>query len=94
MMIYIRSCNPDHIFAGIIKPITHNAKTNSRMRLVLPDQSVIEVSVEGRTIETILNSQSIDPLTTLISREDEIIPEDTIPDEDDIIKVIRISHGG
>jgi hypothetical protein len=55
---------------------------------------VIEVSVDGRSVEAILSSQGIDPLTTLISREDEIIPEDTIPDEDDIIKVIRISHGG
>jgi len=55
---------------------------------------VIEVKVEGRTIETILNSQGIDPLTTLISREDEIIPEDAIPDEEDVIRVIRISHGG
>lgn len=64
------------------------------MKLMLPDQSVIEVSVEGRTIETILNSQGIDPLTTLISQEDEIIPEDTIPDEEDVIRVIRISHGG
>ncbi|OQA60663.1 MAG: hypothetical protein BWY45_00025 [Euryarchaeota archaeon ADurb.Bin294] len=64
------------------------------MKLMLPDQSVIEVKVEGRTIETILNSQGIDPLTTLISREDEIIPEDAIPDEEDVIRVIRISHGG
>ncbi len=64
------------------------------MKLMLPDQSVIEVSAEGRTIETILISQGIDPLTTLISREDEIIPEDTIPDEEDVIRVIRISHGG
>ena len=64
------------------------------MKLMLPDQSVIEVKVEGRTIETILNSQGIDPLTTLISQEDEIIPEDTIPDEEDVIRVIRISHGG
>jgi len=64
------------------------------MKLMLPDQSVIEVKVEGRTIETILNSQGIDPLTTLISREDEIIPEDTIPDDEDVIRVIRIAHGG
>lgn len=61
---------------------------------MLPDKSVIELSVQGRTIETILSNQGIDPLTTLISREDEIIPEDTIPDEEDVIRVIRISHGG
>ncbi len=64
------------------------------MKLKLPDKSVIEVSVDGRSIEAILSSQGIDPLTTLISREDEIIPEDTIPDEGDEIRVIRISHGG
>ena len=64
------------------------------MKLMLPDKSVIELSVQGRSIETILSNQGIDPLTTLISREDEIIPEDTIPDEEDVIRVIRISHGG
>ena len=64
------------------------------MKLKLPDKSVIEVSVDGRSAEAILSSQGIDPLTTLISREDEIIPEDTIPDEGDEIRVIRISHGG
>jgi sulfur carrier protein ThiS len=29
-----------------------------------------------------------------VSRGGEIIPEDTIPKEDDIIKIIQISHGG
>jgi sulfur carrier protein ThiS len=64
------------------------------MKLMLPDKSVIELSVQGRSIETILNSQGIDPMTTLISREDEIIPEDTIPNDEDVIRVIRIAHGG
>lgn len=64
------------------------------MKLMLPDKSVIELSVHGRSIETILSNQGIDPLTTLISREDEIIPEDTIPDDEDVIRVIRIAHGG
>ncbi|QXO93961.1 hypothetical protein KSK55_11530 [Methanospirillum purgamenti] len=64
------------------------------MKLILPDKSVIELSVQGRSIETILSNQGIDPLTTLISREDEIIPEDTIPDDEDVIRVIRIAHGG
>ena len=59
------------------------------MKLMLPDKSVIELSVQGRSIETILSNQGIDPLTTLISREDEIIPEDTIPDDEDVIRVIR-----
>lgn len=64
------------------------------MKLVLPDHSAVEIKVKGETIEALLISQGIDPLTTLISRGDEIIPEDTIPDEQDTIRIIRVSHGG
>ncbi|NLL10909.1 MAG: MoaD/ThiS family protein [Methanomicrobiales archaeon] len=64
------------------------------MRLILPDQRELQLEVNQRTIEEILIGMSIDPLTTLVSRGGEIIPEDTIPKEDDIIKIIQISHGG
>ncbi|MDD3574513.1 MAG: thiamine S protein [Methanospirillum sp.] len=50
--------------------------------------------MNGRTIEEILIEMNIDPLTTMLSRDDEIIPEDTIPKEEDLIRVIQISHGG
>lgn len=64
------------------------------MRLILPDLTEHQVLVHGRTIEEILVEMNIDPLTTLLSRENEIIPEDTVPDDDDCIRVIQISHGG
>lgn len=64
------------------------------MKLILPDTSVVELSAKGKTIEGILASLGMNPLTMLISREDEIIPEDTIPDDEDVIRLIRISHGG
>ena len=64
------------------------------MKLMLPDQSAIDIEVNGKTIEELLIIQGIDPLTTLISRGDEIIPEDTVPDEQDTIRIIRVSHGG
>ncbi|HPY59789.1 MAG TPA: thiamine S protein [Methanospirillum sp.] len=64
------------------------------MRLILPDQRELQLEVNQRTIEEILIGMSIDPLTILVSRGGEIIPEDTIPKEDDIIKIIQISHGG
>ena len=64
------------------------------MRLILPDQRELQLEVNQRTIEEILIGMSIDPITILVSRGGEIIPEDTIPKEDDIIKIIQISHGG
>lgn len=64
------------------------------MKLILPDQSEREMKVNGRTIEELLLNLSIDPLTTLISRGGEIIPEDTIAEEEDTIRIIQVSHGG
>jgi sulfur carrier protein ThiS len=64
------------------------------MKFILPDQSEVTTRVNGKTIEELLVTRSIDPLTVLVSREDEIIPEDTIPDEEDTIRIIQISHGG
>ncbi|HOJ96824.1 MAG TPA: hypothetical protein PK024_08335 [Methanospirillum sp.] len=64
------------------------------MRLILPDLTEHQITVHGRTIEEILVEMNIDPLTTLLSRENEIIPEDTVPDDDDSIRIIQISHGG
>ena len=64
------------------------------MRLILPDQSEFQLTVIGRTIEEILVDVKVDPLTVLVAREGEIIPEDTVPKEEDHIRIIRISHGG
>ncbi|NLV26765.1 MAG: MoaD/ThiS family protein [Methanomicrobiales archaeon] len=64
------------------------------MNLILPDKTEINLEVKGKKIEEILLDQKLDPLTVLVSRGEEIIPEDTIPDEDDIIRVIQVSHGG
>lgn len=70
------------------------AKYHTPMNLILPDKSKLNLKADGRTIEEILLHQGIDPLTTLVSRGDEIIPEDTIPEEDDTIRIIQVSHGG
>lgn len=64
------------------------------MKIILPDKTEVNLQVNGKTIEELLLAQGLDPLTILISRGDAIIPEDTIPDEEDIIRLIRVSHGG
>lgn len=64
------------------------------MKLIFPDGHEIEIAPGGRTIEAIIQEQGLNPLELLISREGEIIPEDTIGDNIDSIRLIRISHGG
>ena len=64
------------------------------MKLILPDYSETDLKAEGRTVEEIILAQGIDPLTVIVSRDQAIIPEDTIPDEQDTIRIIRVSHGG
>lgn len=64
------------------------------MRIQFPDGREKEISAGGRSIEKILIDSGVNPLEVLISRSDEIIPEDTIGDDNDTIRLIRISHGG
>lgn len=64
------------------------------MRIQFPDGHEEEISAEGRTIEAILLKTGLNPLEVLISRGDEIIPEDTIGNDGEVIRLIRISHGG
>ncbi|PWR73607.1 hypothetical protein ACKUB1_04285 [Methanospirillum stamsii] len=64
------------------------------MILILPDKSEITLDVNGNSIEALLVTRGISPLTVLVSRGDEIIPEDTIPEEEDTIRIIQVSHGG
>ncbi len=64
------------------------------MKIQHPDGRIEECEAKGRTIEEILLNSGVNPLEVLISRGDEIIPEDTIADDTDTIRLIRISHGG
>jgi sulfur carrier protein ThiS len=64
------------------------------MIIQFPDKRQETVTAGGRPIETILIALGVNPVEMLISRGDEIIPEDTIPAETDTIRLIRIAHGG
>ncbi len=46
------------------------------------------------SVEQILSDLGINPLEVIISRNGTLVPEDTIVEADDEIRIIRISHGG
>jgi len=64
------------------------------MRILLPEGKEEEISADGRNLEAIIQSIGLNPVEVLISRDGEIIPEDTIGSDTDTIHLIRISHGG
>ena len=64
------------------------------MKILFPDGHEEDIPAQGRTIESILHDTGLNPLEILISRGDEIIPEDTIGRDTETIRLIRISHGG
>ena len=64
------------------------------MKVIFPEGNEREVASKNRPIEAIIQELGLNPFELLISRDGEIIPEDTIGDETDTIRLIRISHGG
>jgi sulfur carrier protein len=45
-------------------------------------------------VEQILIEQGINPLEVIVSRNGKLIPEDTVVEADDEIRISRIAHGG
>jgi sulfur carrier protein ThiS len=46
------------------------------------------------TVEQVLTEQGINPLEVIVSRNGKLIPEDTVVEVDDEIRITRIAHGG
>jgi sulfur carrier protein len=64
------------------------------MKLILPDRSTRVIDPAPATVEEILQSEGINPVEVMVSRDGKLIPEDTLVSGDDEIRIIRISHGG
>jgi len=64
------------------------------MKIILPDQGIRVIDQSPASVEQILSDLGINPLEVIISRNGTLVPEDTIVEADDEIRIIRISHGG
>jgi sulfur carrier protein ThiS len=64
------------------------------MKLVLPDQKTITIDRVPAPVEQILLELGINPLEVIVARDGKMIPEDTVVQADDEIRIIRIAHGG
>ena len=64
------------------------------MKIILPDQGILVIDRSPASVEQILSDLGINPLEVIISRNGTLVPEDTIVEADNEIRIIRISHGG
>ena len=64
------------------------------MKIILPDQGIVVIDRSPASVEQILSDLGINPLEVIVSRNGTLVPEDTIVESDDEIRIIRISHGG
>jgi sulfur carrier protein len=64
------------------------------MRLILSDKDVRIFEHSPAPVEQILLEQGINPLEVIVSRNGKLLPEDTIIQGSDEVRIIRIAHGG
>ena len=64
------------------------------MKLIISDHDKRIIEHCPATVEQILLEAGINPLDVLVSRNGNLISEDTVVGDEDEIRVIRIAHGG
>ena len=64
------------------------------MKLILSDRDERIIEHSPAPVEQILLEAGINPLEVIVSRNGNLISEDTIVETEDVIRVIRIAHGG
>ena len=64
------------------------------MKLILSDSDERIIVHSPAPVEQVLLEAGINPLEVVVSRNGNPISEDTIVETEDVIRVIRIAHGG
>jgi sulfur carrier protein len=64
------------------------------MKLILSEKDVRILDHGPAPVEQILLEQGINPLEVIVSRNGKLVSEDTLIEPGDVVRVIRIAHGG
>jgi sulfur carrier protein len=65
-----------------------------RMKLILADRDEGTFEHSPAPVEQILREAGINPLEVVVIRNGKLISEDTVVGAEDVIRVIRVAHGG
>lgn len=64
------------------------------MEIILPDKTTRTVQGDSIPISRILSDLGIAPAGVIIVKNGVVVPDDVPAAEDDVIRIIRIAHGG
>jgi sulfur carrier protein ThiS len=67
---------------------------SGKMRFILSDKDVRIFEHSPAPVAQILLEQGINPLEVIVTRNGKLLPEDTIIQGSDEVRIIRIAHGG
>jgi sulfur carrier protein len=79
--------------AGSLRNLPANLHRDE-MKLIVSAGDCLIFNHSPATVEQILTEQDINPLEVIVSRNGKLIPEDTVVEADDEIRITRIAHGG
>ncbi|HXW99154.1 MAG TPA: MoaD/ThiS family protein [Methanomicrobiales archaeon] len=64
------------------------------MQIQLPEGTSGRFEGGPATVSEVLVSLGINPAAVIVTRGGRVIPDDAVLGEDDVIRVVRVSHGG
>ncbi len=64
------------------------------MKVILPDGAVRMFPAESVILERVLRDLGFVPSGVIVIKNGRIVPEDTTASGDDLVRIIRIAHGG
>jgi len=64
------------------------------MKVILPDNETREFENGPDTVEDLLRELGINSLEVMVSKNGTLIPEQAKIGSEDVIRIIRIAHGG
>jgi sulfur carrier protein ThiS len=64
------------------------------MQVILPDRTVQTMPGDPVPIEQLLLRLGILPTGVIVVKNGRIVPDDVIASGDDVVRIIRVAHGG
>lgn len=64
------------------------------MKIILPEKTTRIIPGDSIAISRILSDLGIAPSGVIIVKNDRVVPDDVFAAGDDVIRIIRIAHGG
>ena len=84
--------NPEHPGTGYL--CDQPSQYHTIVKIILPDKSSRTITIDPMTAGELLEELGINPVEVLVSRNGTLVVEDAIVEDEDEVRIFRITHGG